>query len=154
MPGTSQLNTRRRAGSARLERRSAARFVASPCAPAAMSGLADTDINTMMRGADDAVIAIWGVFYLLIGAFNVQSTMQSRRHPLGAACRPVLAVHVHVGVTVGLAGYRLWKYTIFVLGFIIVGTVAVLAIKLPFSPLHDDGDATDALIVWVIAGLM
>ena len=55
----------------------------------------------------------------------------------------------------GLAGYRLWKYTIFVLGFIIVGTVvAVLAIKLPFSPLHDDGDATDALIVWVIAGLM
>jgi hypothetical protein len=154
VPGTSQLNTRRRAGSARLERRSAARFVASPCAPAAMSGMADTDINTIMRGADDAVIAI-GVFYLLIGAFNVQSTMQSRRHPLGAACQPVLAVHVHVGVTVGLAGYRLWKYTIFVLGFIIVGTVvAVLAIKLPFSPLHDDGDATDALIVWVIAGLM
>lgn len=49
----------------------------------------------------------------------------------------------------GLAGYRLWKYTIFVLGFIIVGTVgAILANRL------DDGDATDTLIVWVIAGLM
>ena len=59
-------------------------------------------------------------------------------------------------MTVGLAGYRLWKYTIFVLGFIIVGTVgAILANRLD---LIDDGDATtwatDTLIVWVIAGLM
>ncbi len=79
-----------------LERRSAARFVASPCASAAMSGLADTAINTMMRGADDAAVIAIGVFHLIIGAFNDQSTMQSCRHPLWGACQPVLAVHVRV----------------------------------------------------------
>jgi len=65
-------------------------------------------------------------------------------------------------VVVGLAGYRLWKYTIFMLGFILVGTVcAIIAGYFATNQcLESGGDASGPLacknivMVTVIAGVI